>query len=305
MNPETLKDWTRAVVDGFLVQKIPLNDGITKLAAEQHLNDKQIARVVEAANQTAYLKLHASSKDKTFEFPLASVAEIREKLLTPSHEKTAGQDASRDPFQFAKGLGHSLEKQATEAPVAPLPKPTVAEFCLVMTKEAEDIQRLAQEREVQFVTFHKQAEEFVKDPEWKVKLASVKQQKENIEKVAAYLSNSNLGVSPSPFIKDEELSQAHMLLEKFAKVSAMTKEIKERREKMEKVALVAEMAGGLGGLVPKLFHGVSSVAAKGVAGSAKYAAKNPVQTGLMAWNASNMVSKGKQPGTDQWVYGNE
>lgn len=305
MNPETLKDWTRAVVDGFLVQKIPLNDGITKLAAEQHLNDKQIARVVEAANQTAYLKLHASSKDKTFEFPLASVAEIREKLLTPSHEKTAGQAELKDPLQFIKGLGQPLEKRAAESPAAPLPKPTVAEFCLVMTKEAEDIQKLVQERDIQFVSFHKQAGEFLKDPEWRVKLASVKHQKEHIEKVAAYLWSPNLGVSASPFIKDEELTQAHKLLEKFAEVSAMTKEIRARQEKMEKVALVAEMAGGLGGLLPKLFHGASSVAAKGVAGSAKYVAKNPVQTGLMAWNASNMVSKGKQPGTDQWVYGNE
>ncbi len=300
MNPETLKDWTRSVVDDFLARKVPLNEGIAKLASEQHLTDKQVARVVEAANQTAYLKIHASSKNKNFEFPLASVQDIRTKLLTPAHEKTASHTEPRNPVTAALRLGVTMEKTASKVA---LPKPTVAEFALTFQKEAEEIGQLTIERDIRFLEFHKMAEALRADAEWPVKIASAEDVSGVRSQVVKYLKGST--ESASPFMKQAELVQSQKVLKKFAEVAALTQEIGRRSKKLEKVAFLGEVAEELGSVIPKIVHGATSLGAKGLIGATKYTAKNPGTVARWGYSGLSNMNKVKDPGVEQWTYSNE
>jgi hypothetical protein len=96
---EQYEMWGIQAADDFLKRQVPLVDSIKKIAKENSLNPKQIARVAEVANNASYLTLFKQAKDKTFEFPLA------------------------DTKQIIKDLNVKLEKEHPDIPVQYLQPP--------------------------------------------------------------------------------------------------------------------------------------------------------------------------------------
>ena len=124
---EQFEVWGVQATDDFIKQGVSLNDSIKKLAVDNSLNPKQIARIVEVANNAAFLALYKTAEDKTAEFPLADTKEIVKSLniktetenpdipaqfLNPppsSHTKIACK--TFDDFLTIEGM----PKEATEA----------------------------------------------------------------------------------------------------------------------------------------------------------------------------------------------
>lgn len=76
-NIETqVTDWATEAADGFLNRQIPLNDTIKKIASREKLNREKVARVVETANQSVFLRMFEKAADKCFTFKVASTDEI-------------------------------------------------------------------------------------------------------------------------------------------------------------------------------------------------------------------------------------
>lgn len=90
VTPDTLRDISVKVVEGFLNDKVPLSIGLAKQASENQLNPDQIQRCVEASNTIAHLKLMESAADRTFEFPLCEYNHVLAEIAQPGITKEAG-----------------------------------------------------------------------------------------------------------------------------------------------------------------------------------------------------------------------
>jgi len=84
-NIETsVEDWATEAADGFLNHKIAMNSTISKIASREGLNREKVARVVEEANKTVFLKMFDKTADKCFNFPLADTDKILKGAAAPS-----------------------------------------------------------------------------------------------------------------------------------------------------------------------------------------------------------------------------
>lgn len=69
-------DWATEAADAFLNKKADLNSTIKGIADRESLNREKVARVVEEANKTVFLKLFDKQADKCFTFDVADVGRI-------------------------------------------------------------------------------------------------------------------------------------------------------------------------------------------------------------------------------------
>jgi len=82
MNVLDIDSWSQSAVKEYLTAGTPLNDSITKIAAQHGLNKDQIARVVEAANTDTYVQLFNKTADKYIQFNPADTEKIAENTFT-------------------------------------------------------------------------------------------------------------------------------------------------------------------------------------------------------------------------------
>ncbi len=135
INPIRFTDFAKMAAEQFVEKDVPLDSTIAKIAEKNNLSPTQIQRVVELTNLDANERIFKSAGDKTFTFPLASLAGVRAILHpdSPSTVKTASvMDVLFTPQQEGKQerLLEEIQKVASA-------RPFVKEAEELMEKRAE------------------------------------------------------------------------------------------------------------------------------------------------------------------------
>ncbi len=240
MDNNQLKDLSVHAVERYLNDKVPLDSTISEIAKANHLTDDGIKRLVEVSNQLTYLKIHSLSKDKTFEFDLASFKGVKNHLLQASnpHEKQAFTQTGFLPWN----INSNIEKQAgtSESPLDPEPLTDGALFKIATIVEAQ-VQRRVEEFEVSAAGLEMaMRKEASSDKDFIIKLASLSG--EEIE---------------GRWFSDQELEIPKQLLQKKASLEAELLELR----KLQKMA-AEKTAGILDSPVGAVGKGVGSMALK-------------------------------------------
>jgi len=305
MTPEDLKTTTAEIVSAYLNNQVPLNQSIADVAKRDKLTDDYIKRLVESTNTVTYLKIHERSKDKTFEFPLASFEGVKDYLTATPIEKAASTtQPSINPLEFfappmTKEASKSAPSSDFDSSSSPIPL-TQAEALVFLTKEAAQLEKAAEEREVLYRDFHAYAERCRALPEWNVKLASCDAPAKEKASVAKFLQSPP--TEPSTFMKTAEMKPFVTLVEKYATLRDYNSAYNEKRAKLEKLAgLIENVGGSIGSLGAKALKLGVTGAALGV-GGAGFAAKKLgyLDTGFSAMGVKQV--RGKEPGLADEIY---
>jgi len=90
---DLLSEWGKEAAANLINSNIPLNDTITKIASENHLNADQVARTVEAANIAMHTSVYTNNKYPEFE--VADLTKISSKIQeTPKTASASDYDMS-------------------------------------------------------------------------------------------------------------------------------------------------------------------------------------------------------------------
>ena len=121
--------WGRQVVTTHLEDNIPMNDSIVKIAEENQLNNEQVKRIVEEANNQAYLQKFASNEDKYIEFPVADARVIAKTRNTPITKKASvsTEDYALSPKEHMHGFNTKGTATGVVEKLAGLEEPTDGE----------------------------------------------------------------------------------------------------------------------------------------------------------------------------------
>jgi len=132
---QKLASYKEKVVNSFLRNNIDMNQTIAKIASDENLNDNQIHRVIEEANNHVFLYKHAqyqSNIDREVHFPIANLQTIKSIMegkpvtasaVSTSLEKNASfeddSSAELNSFNYSPYdmIGLSLEKEVTASEV--------------------------------------------------------------------------------------------------------------------------------------------------------------------------------------------
>lgn len=243
---DTLKNMAVRVVETHLNKSEPLNVAISDEAKQQHLNDNEIKRLIEASNQLTYLKMHSVNSDKTFEFPVASFEGVKE-LLTATPEIQKQASAKTLPLFLGE-----MEKEASfERPeLAP------AEREFVVSRLQYELPRMQEEFMVKKADLQVQAVRALKeDPELLAKIAQLqgtdyrgRPRGRNPQPGTCLLGTDRSGDTdfqrPNRGRRffDHELDKAKDLLHKKQQLS-------DQKEELDKASsLVGKIVGGVGSL---------------------------------------------------------
>ena len=109
-NQDEIVKLASCVVESFINDKVPLNEGIAKCASENALNEDQLKRLIETSNSTAYLELMKTAQDRTFEFPVAEYSQVMVKVAFPQ-DLILDIASQRDPGKVSTGDGRSINKK--------------------------------------------------------------------------------------------------------------------------------------------------------------------------------------------------
>jgi len=188
-NLETsVEDWATEAADGFLNKKIAMNTTIAKIASREGLNREKVARVVEEANKTVFLKMFDKTADKCFQFPVADTEQILKGAapagrsmgrIEAAPEEPAVKHASDQIFENAmNGFGGQQGWDAMEKAI--LAQELIREKALMATEQQKEAE----------VNFCKIAQEMVAQEDYKFEeictaLGSIRPQK--IRKIAMLL----------------------------------------------------------------------------------------------------------------------
>jgi len=297
MTPEDIKTTTAEIVSAYLNNQIPLDQSIAEVAKRDKLTDEYIKRLVESANTVTYLKIHERSKDKTFEFPLASFEGVKDYLTAAPIEKAASAiQPSINPLEFfappmTKEASKSAPSSDFDSSSSPIP-PTPAEALVFLIKEAAKLEKAAEEREVLYRDFHAYAERCRALPEWNVKLASCNAPAKEKASVAKFLQSPP--TEPSTFMKEAEMKPFVTLVEKYTTLRDYNSAYHEKRAKLEKLAgLIENIGGSIGSLGAKALKLGVTGAAVGVGGAGLAAKKlGYLDTGFSALGVKQVRGKG-------------
>ena len=123
-SPDDISRHAERVATDYVNDRIPLNQGITKVANDNNLNAEQVKRVVEKANNETFNLMLKAGYDKNITFDVADF-NIISKALTPEKEqvKTASYKVTTLDYssvreerllnQFKPLLEEELEKVAS------------------------------------------------------------------------------------------------------------------------------------------------------------------------------------------------
>lgn len=112
LNSELLKSMAVDVVRKF-ASGSPLEDAIAGMALQKGLSAEQTQRLIEAANQIAYLNYLSSTQDRTGEIPVATPQGVFAKMTTPEIEKSASVSSRVPEVDMNDPFLELVEKQAS------------------------------------------------------------------------------------------------------------------------------------------------------------------------------------------------
>lgn len=232
---EKIKGLAVKAVTGFVTDGTSLNDGIAKIASEENLNPEQIKRVVEASNTIAHLKLLESSKDRTFEFPVAKYESVLGKMVMPEgYTPTPTQLAKEQDIDSAASRGDAKNENIKYASSREELETYVARSLIAVKTNLE---KLAYDKQEKLLEIEDSIKKLQKAEFPMEKLAEVAEEEDfnlvfGIEKSASL--NDKL------VFTDRDLAEARRLV-------GLLKEAREIiKEEHEKQAWVAAAAGTLG-----------------------------------------------------------
>jgi hypothetical protein len=97
INPIRFADFAKMAAEQYVEKAVPLNDTLAKIAEKNNLSPTQIQRVVELTNLDTNERLFKNAGDKTFTFPLASLAGVQA-VLHPDQTNTVKTASLMDMF---------------------------------------------------------------------------------------------------------------------------------------------------------------------------------------------------------------
>lgn len=237
---EELKHMAAQAVGDYLNQGATLNEAVAKIAVAKQLNSEQLNRLVETTNKVAYLKVLENASDRTVSFPLASVKEVNDAILSPCGvEKVAHCSSVRNPMDIVAGIRTApMEKSASDADYKF--KPSEQEIDANMLKVAgyfrKQYENLAMEKEILLADLIKAASILREDPYAGAKISVKSNSPHELCKLAGVeLSENTLG---RPFYEKE--------LEKVAGLDALWAQAKEVSSKEEQLDSQLEKFAGMG-----------------------------------------------------------
>jgi hypothetical protein len=278
---EQLKDLSVRVVEGFINDKMSLNDGIAKYASEMELNVDQTKRLVETSNTIAYLKLQKEAEDRTFEFPVADYNEVMRTMCVP-----ATRDGSVTEAEFTEQTKTAAREEHKYSPELDLVKAWA--FKEAMINRAA-ITKLAYDKAAVLINIGDVTELLKKDAMALEKLAEVADE-ETYKRLAALVSKEPTRELQTYIFKEAELNDAQRLVDLYKAAHLLVKE-SQHREELEKRAAsagayAAKAVGGLayGAAAPvgAAAAGVGTLASKGIKRIGKSKLLHPVDIAAAA-----------------------
>lgn len=231
MSPEEIRDYAVKAVSGFCNHQIPLAKGVADIANEQRLNPEQIKRVVEAANSVAYLNLLQKSKDRTFEFTVASYPEVVKHM-------TGLADSQLEEGREGPAEGSSNNSVVTPPVVkeASLSELFTEQERIAMLKQAayktyDALPDLYIELDIKVAGIEKLASELREDPYFMDKL---KKLSEEFEKSAAVVTMAKR------FYEKQELEKVATFLKAVEEARTLEKGIAEKEEFVKRAFTLLE-----------------------------------------------------------------
>ena len=99
----------KAVAESLSTNKVPMTDGLIKIAQERGLNRQQISRVAEIANIEAYLTMAKTASDGYIQYPVADPVKASEAILGSVKLASYSEDYDK-PLAYAE-----VDTDVTEA----------------------------------------------------------------------------------------------------------------------------------------------------------------------------------------------
>jgi hypothetical protein len=264
---DQIRDISVKAVEGFLNNKIPLSEGLSKQASAMQLNSDQIQRAVEATNSIAYLKVLELSSDRTVEFPLCKYAEVMAKVALPEEIPGMAKAAFQVPALLKSA---SVKEEYIPSEL------TNAELRMAFIKQAAlndaELQRM-KDRSVTIV------------PELMKVASNIRDDKRGLEKLATIVAGDTFS-SLSQFVygkvqmyadtgmfKEAELKTVKNLTELIKEAQELQASIKEKqaladRSNLVKEAFLGAIGSGIGRVAGSVISAPFKMLGKGIGNSA-------------------------------------
>lgn len=263
------------VVEAFINDKQPLNEGIVKCATELDLNSNQLQRVVEAANSIAYLKLLGNSSDRTFEFPLGNYKECMAMITLPKIIiNTDKPEECHTPSGDGKSINKNdigMNKEHIHEELGEKQASTKEELHAMLMCAIHDnrskLEKVAMDKHSVCMGIEDCVKFLRKDPLGLEKLAEVSAEEEyNV--LSKFFPEKK--AQENLVFEDRELLQARELVSLYKQASELVaEEIKRKDLEKRALSVIGHAIKGTGHAIT----GAIGLAAAGVAGAAKAAHK--------------------------------
>ena len=144
----------KTAASAYLRDKVPLDESITKMAEDRHLNYEQTQRVAEEANTQVYLNLfnQASPENRYIEFPIANI----KKIAGSMQEKV--KSAGLIPY-LPRFSDYFLPPQTNYIPACSQAKEESEKLASIQEMSKGTEPPMQSQYAEQFAKLHKQAEE--------------------------------------------------------------------------------------------------------------------------------------------------
>lgn len=118
VDAETLKLYGHRAAAQFVGGQVPMNDSIVQMAKEAGLNQEQVKRVVEHANNLAFSQMFKAGFSQNITFPMADTSVVLQNLESPMQTKQASVSIPRRERYIPGQEGVSLEAAFGASPVS-------------------------------------------------------------------------------------------------------------------------------------------------------------------------------------------
>ncbi len=276
LSSDQIRDVAVQVVQDFLNDKVPLNQGLAKQAQAHDMNYEQVKRACEASNVIAHLKIMQLSDDKTTEFPLCDSNKVMAEICNPgpnlpNFEKSAGLQE-----QSCSSELHSFTSSASDNHV-------------YFVKQAAINERALQDLQVEMINVQrslvKAALDLSKNKDWIEKLSCVAD--EDFAKLSLLVGGKvETKRNVEGLFKEAALKEARNVAELYKQAKSMVsdaakmKDMDERSKSLTKEAALASMIGrGIGYVAGKAANVLATPVTRPVAAYSKLAVNKVANTG--------------------------
>lgn len=302
-NADQLKHMAVKVVSTFIVNKVPLSKSIAEMAEEKSLSSEQIKRLIEVSNQVAYLKLLEKASDRTFEFPLASVAEVMAILATP--EDIMSKEASFKKSPLSIVTEGEMEKVASDD-TPYLDTLSHSDKVSLVNKELykskRQLEKVAAEETVLLQELLVKAADFREDELFIEKVAFVVEEEEDsklLTKISHLVYGESREATGEELFYDSDVEDTQDFVGMFKRAYEIVEEKKELEDNIARAEelLHKQAVAGAVTSVAKNIAGKASTAASSVKSKAPGVADKALKAGE---SATFLVDQMNEPKRDVW-----